>query len=1133
MIQVLQGISISPQGTNNRFVQENWPNSFAFGGYIYSVQTSIGFSNRPTEVKISIVLQTSTFSQSAAYFDINDGDLQCGAGVGGLNNESWYNINIEGLTLSNFMLWSYDFSIEAGQKALHVVFKDYSIILDKIYIGLFKKQGYLYPHVANCQIQLPVRCQDCEYSGAAVTGTGIALRDIGYASYAGINGQTYDSFSNVYYGEGNVFDAWQLLMSGLVTPGGQFDLNGGYLILGSESATEARCDNAPNISYSFVELLASLRNNGLIFTGAFPFGTGDSDYVYRNSHIGTLREVLQNWCSDLAYDFYCSGRQFIGINMQNPINISGIVQMVDPTTPIGQYFTINSPNGTGAILSFKSTTSLDNTFRQAVVVENSYPITQKDVNKQVKRYVGITPLHPISINQINLYGYGANGQPLNLGVLDYNVYGTPFVRPPYEITDFDNGTYQNSYYDTFGRLDGRSYNDVDAAIALSNYNDTLRDIFVGQRALFNVNSPNYGASGPIQNPYCVANFNALGMFPILEITGTEFKAEIIEQNFKNGEKDGVANLNTDQQYFRVFLGYYNSDFKSDIVDWEKAAAKSMYKYGIITQGVLTGEPYVPYNLLNDLSPTAGFYGQSGLTYQRIQNSFVPTTDLYPSAIASPFIDILLYSGYVKNGTASGIYYSGNPLYPPWVPPGYSDYPGRIPTGLWVSTLDNPWGTVQADFDRQLSYAFGDPCAQNYNLSQSVQNVLTDTDKNLQDWKLEFFRPIVNPDLSTINDIITSDEFDFETIVDEVVTTYTDFHWMKRQYCKKLHILIIPDTINHPNIKALFTPNRINSINPQTLNIYRQKVYEANLRKNTTETPSICSLSLLEEMCQNILSGGTGLGFGNGISYNFNPPLTNQQTGCVILENKNNFFIEGFPLEYINGFSGYLSRSLSLSITKNPSGYNIGPSTDENGDFYYSDLANGVLSLTGVTANLNIVYPLQAGPNGEASYLGIYTSDLTTEYRIPAFTQIFGTPVNVTNNNVASFKIINDIVDNTLDPQLNPLTNEVVPYITIISGGGANSIVATPQQYYNFVQNLNNYQLLNPTKNVDVVLAGAPDNYGNFVQYLTPLSGLTQISMSVSDRGVTTSLTFADRPKVMPKQEAIINKIGPRIKGNYS
>ena len=192
MIQVLQGISISPQGTNNRFVQENWPNSFAFGGYIYSVQTSIGFSNRPTEVKISIVLQTSTFSQSAAYFDINDGDLQCGAGVGGLNNESWYNINIEGLTLSNFMLWSYDFSIEAGQKALHVVFKDYSIILDKIYIGLFKKQGYLYPHVANCQIQLPVRCQDCEYSGAAVTGTGIALRDIGYASYAGINGQTYD-----------------------------------------------------------------------------------------------------------------------------------------------------------------------------------------------------------------------------------------------------------------------------------------------------------------------------------------------------------------------------------------------------------------------------------------------------------------------------------------------------------------------------------------------------------------------------------------------------------------------------------------------------------------------------------------------------------------------------------------------------------------------------------------------------------------------------------------------------------------------------------------------------------------------------------------------------------------------------
>ena len=635
MIQVLNGVAIIPKGANNRFVSEGWGPSQAFGAYIFSVTSTIGFSNKAAEIKVSLVLQTSTFSQASGFFNINENDLRCDAGVGGFNNEVLYDINVEGLTFKDFVLWSYDFSIEAGQKVLNVLFKDYSVILDKIYIGLHRNQGFLYPHYASCQLELPIRCQDCEYSGAAISGTGIALRDIGYASYAGMNGKTYDGFSNVYYGEGNVFDSWQLLMSGLTTSGGQFDLNGGYLILGSESATEARCDTAPAVTYSFVELLASLKNNGLIIGGAFPIGTGDSDYVYRNSYIGSLREVLQNWCSDLAYDFYYSGRSLIGINLQSPINIAPLTLMADPTSQVGQYFTINSPSATGAILSFKSSNSLDRTYRQSVIVENSYPITQKDVNKTVHRYVGVTPLHPISINQVNLYGLDFQGNPLNIGIQDYNVYGTPFIRPPYEILDFDTDTYHQGFYHTFGRLDGRSYNDVDAAIALSNYNDSLRDIFVGQRALNNVDNSPFQGNGPLENPYCVANFNALGMFPILEITGNEFKSDILEENYRNADKDGVANFNIDQQYFRIFLGYFNPDFKDDIVSWEKAAAKSMYKYGIITKGILTEEPYVPHDLLNDLSPTAGFYGQSGLVYQRIENSFVPTTNVYQSTLWHP------------------------------------------------------------------------------------------------------------------------------------------------------------------------------------------------------------------------------------------------------------------------------------------------------------------------------------------------------------------------------------------------------------------------------------------------------------------------------------------------------------------
>ena len=115
MIQVLQGVSVTPRGKNNRFVAQNWPNSYAFGGWIYNVSTNLAFSEKPSEITLNIVLETSTFSQSAAYFDIRQSDLHCDAGIGGLSNEIWYDFNIEGFNMKNFLLYGYNFSIENGR----------------------------------------------------------------------------------------------------------------------------------------------------------------------------------------------------------------------------------------------------------------------------------------------------------------------------------------------------------------------------------------------------------------------------------------------------------------------------------------------------------------------------------------------------------------------------------------------------------------------------------------------------------------------------------------------------------------------------------------------------------------------------------------------------------------------------------------------------------------------------------------------------------------------------------------------------------------------------------------------------------------------------------------------------------
>jgi len=1113
MIQTLQGVKVTPKGNNNRFAAQSWPNSYAFGAWIYNTSVNIGFSNRPNEIKMSLVLETSTFSQGAAFFDITQSDLHCDAGNGGLANEIWFDINIEGLTFSNYLLYSYDFSIEAGRKILNVIFKDYSVILDKIYVGLFKKQGYAYQHKVNCQLTLPIRCQDCEYTGASVTGTGYAYRDINFGAYVGINGKTYDLFSNSYYTQGDIFQQWgnyviKPSQSGKIVS--QFDLNGGYLIIGTESATEQRCDSAPDIKYSFIELISSLRLNGLNFTGAFPLSTTDSDFVYRNNHIGSLREVMQNWCSDLGYDFYCSGRSFFGINLKNPIDITNLTTIADPTSTIGQYFQINSSNSNTAILSFNSKTSLDNTFMQSVIVQNSYPITQKNVSKTINRYIGVTPLHPISINQMN-----ANV------VADLNVYGTPFIRPRYEIQEFDSNNLSNDKYNSnFARLDGRSYSDVDAAIALSNYSSDLRDIFTAQRALYNngFSTPYYNI---LTNPYCLANFNALGLFPLVELTGTFLKTSVIEEFFKDAEHNGVENLNIDQQYFRVFFGYYYEDLKNDIIDWEKNAASAMYKYGIVTNGILTQFPYVPFDILSDVSPNAGFYGQNGLVYSRLQNSFNPEIKQYPNVVDAPFLPVLLESGYVKTNSR-GVYPFNNSNYNAFIPPGFSEYPGRLPTGLWIGQLENDWGTTQQTFDRAISLNLNDPCQDNYQLNSNVSAILTDSDRSYQDWKIGNFKPIISPDLSKISEIIQGDEIDFSSIPDSIITSYTNTHFLSKKECRKLHVIIIPDTTIHPNININFSPNPVGRINGVVLQKYKNRLYEADLRKFTTETPSICSISLLDEMCRNLFTGGTSY------TYQFSPALTNQQSGCVLLEDKNNYFLEGFQK---NTLFSPNSRSLDITITKNPSTSSI-PATDVNGDYYYADLNEGTLITQTSTANVEIVYPIQSSPFSLANYSGIYHTDISTEYRIPSFTNIYGAPPNLINNNTTSFKIINDQVDNTINPILDPLTTEVKVYTTVLDGNGT-SIINTPQAYYNYVQNLNNYNLTSPMKEVTMTLAGPPSQFGAFVSYLNPATGLQSITLSVSDNGVKTDLVFADRHKVLPKQETLLNKIGPRIKGVYN
>lgn len=1116
--QLLQGIRVTPKGTYNlgRFSKSigadgKWPNSFAFGGWIYNSTCDIGFSHQPTDIKLSIVLEVVDMAQKYAFFDIKDADLKCDAGAGA--DENLYDIDFNGIKFTDMVLYDYSISIEANAKILTVTFKDYSIILDKIYVGLLKRQGNVFTYTAPSILSFPVICPDCILAGDSLRQPSFAERDMAYCSYVGINEEIYDNFAGIHT-QGGIYVQWEALFQKQMTPQKPiFDLNGGYLIIGTEEATEERCGDLAPVSYNFNQLLASLRIRGLQFVGAFPIGSKDADYFYHQNYIGSLREVLQQWCSDLGYDFYCMGKQFIGINLNRAIDISNITSVADPTTSLGADFAANQNTN---IISYHSSSSLQNTFKQAVITANNRARNSKISSKSPKRYVGILPLHPIDFNRHSFSP-----------VMRYDAFGNPF---------FDIAWQNNFEYPSFDRLltlpelDGRTYGDVDSSIALTRFDSNLRDIFCQDLAI-------WGQTAAIR----AANFRALGMVPLVELTDEDYpeaKAICIENLVGGGGGDEIQSVCLDKQFYKVYLGYYYPKYKEDITQWEQLAGDGMYRYGIVTRGLLNHYPYMPQDSLTDMSPTSGLYGSQGTSLLRISHTVEPACNQYFVLRQAPFEDLVLYSGIVNPNTMQPSVYGmpGIPAVP------YRT--GLFPTGLFYAELTNDWGTPQEDFKRYMSLALDDPCVNEYSQYPDYTSMVNNIPKKFQDWRLDYFVPKASHDLEKIWDYaaVALENLPNETLYDRTVNRYYDLHHKKSQACSKLHVLVLTDTRNHPNFNFACKPHGTQYINLPMLQNYFDREREAIKRRVQTKTPSICDISLLQEMCRNMLSGKFQTG-----------PTGDSRYGCIQDEDKWNWLEDGFTYPQLTRPN---SRGLQIRLIKNPISntsaddlQRIFKATDVNGDFYYSDLVNNFLTEYPAEMTYTIVYPVgstvvpYAGynlppipqdPGNNAPvifglggyYRGVLTSNVDIENRTPEIVEVYGSPVNSKNNVTSSLKVINNTVDPDLQPQLDPFSMRFWAYMTVITGDA--QIITTVKQYHDFVKNLNNYELTTPWKTVDLQLAGSPANFGSFNSVITPNSGLTKFSMSVGDNGVITSLSFSDRPKVLPKQESILNKITPRM-----
>lgn len=297
-------------------------NGPSYGGVIYGLSLQMGYSSEPSKLTLDIVSKDGNYSTPT------------------LNREVSVSFND---FVFHGHVWSYEFKETAEEKVLQVVLVDKSIILDRYSVvlwkrGLFNQKGSAFQQNKTFNF-------DGEKIFVAIQqGTKIRIQP--KALPPTIVKRPIRYFRKMI---------------------------GNIICIGTEKFPSSICD-IPDTDYSFEELRSVIRS---IVPGAnFP-----SPSNYRNTHEGTLREVLQNWAADSGVDFYWDFA-------------SNSIKVYPPQNGISISTSINSPN----LIEKNTSSSLEGTWAQvayAYTTKTKTPIEQAELSHSISYIVNIYPL-PIS-----------------------------------------------------------------------------------------------------------------------------------------------------------------------------------------------------------------------------------------------------------------------------------------------------------------------------------------------------------------------------------------------------------------------------------------------------------------------------------------------------------------------------------------------------------------------------------------------------------------------------------------------------------------------------------------------------------------------------------------------------------------
>ena len=751
--QVLHGVTVVPLGgAANRYVALqntlfNAP-SKAFGGWIYNASVEMGFSQQPTTITLDISLDTQDqkYVNNTADFDITREDLK----VGGSPDIAYYSISFGGAGISPkiyrpMFLVSYEISGSADSKTLKVKFVDYSIILDKIYIAIFKKQAYDtqpgFIRTFSARPKLSALCPGCSIEDSrfyevevngVINGIPTFVSKIESAAYffnhkntSGYNiygpscmnltvstpPQLYKNFYTTKI-LNQTFSPWNHYPLGISntntsypTNGNFLDLNGGTVVLGTEEFNQSLCGSAAEVSYNFTELITVLAKAGLNFSlknslnllnNSAQIKGIDKNSVYRKNYNGTLREVLGNWCADFGLDFYVDGTRIHFVDLSSlttqPIetDMDKIVDVTKTSSTLGAGFNSNTALALG---SFTESADISDTYEQRLITFRTKPRSSEQRSKEKKNHCGFQTMHPLDILNVNITDGSFR-----------NMYDKTHDRPILSNVIWSNP--KKHFYTN------RSFETIDRCSAIGKYSSVYRNIYAGS-LLHGVVDGDLGKTA-LTTTRQADGFNSLAFIPLykLGLNGDEqAKLTLIEKVFKQSTGDKQKYI-VDHRAFDVFVGMRNDQDFDDIIKWERSIADNMYKYGVLVKGP-KGYHDAVRNYTTGAGATCGTSGTSGSSGAagavNCPQPFVPedfaeqlnssTSVGTPPAVLNGVVSLLKLTSSSTPQFERHRFFDDLPFKDIFQNP--AEFLKTIVMNLPFASLDNDWGTVPEIFDDEM------------------------------------------------------------------------------------------------------------------------------------------------------------------------------------------------------------------------------------------------------------------------------------------------------------------------------------------------------------------------------------------------------------------------------------------------